>query len=82
MISIDRAASIVTLSNGSAIAYHRLMLATGARPRKLSIPIAEGANAATLSSHAPERLLLTAMIRASIPWARRLRSYKQMRTDR
>ncbi|WP_461325500.1 hypothetical protein [Bradyrhizobium diazoefficiens] len=48
MISIDRAASIVTLSNGSAIAYHRLMLATGARPRKLSIPIAEGANAATL----------------------------------
>lgn len=48
VISIDRAASIVTLSNGSAIAYHRLMLATGARTRKLSIPIAEGANAATL----------------------------------
>lgn len=52
MVSIDRAANMVTLSNGSAITYHRLLLATGARPRKLSIPIAEGANAATLRTYA------------------------------
>ncbi|MGY4345418.1 NADPH-dependent 2,4-dienoyl-CoA reductase/sulfur reductase-like enzyme [Bradyrhizobium sp. GM7.3] len=50
-VSIDRAANMVTLSNGSAIAYHRLLLATGGRPRKLSVPIAEGAEVATLRTY-------------------------------
>ncbi|UPJ62130.1 FAD-dependent oxidoreductase [Bradyrhizobium sp. 192] len=50
-VSIDRAANMVTLSNGSARAYHRLLLATGGRPRKLSVPIAEGAEVATLRTY-------------------------------
>lgn len=34
---IDRAGHIVTLSGGSQIRYERLLLATGARPRKLTL---------------------------------------------
>ncbi|RXH33243.1 NAD(P)/FAD-dependent oxidoreductase [Bradyrhizobium zhanjiangense] len=49
--SIDRGTKLVALSNGSGIAYHRLLLATGARPRKLSVPIAEGARVATLRTY-------------------------------
>ncbi|MCC8945108.1 FAD-dependent oxidoreductase [Bradyrhizobium sp. Arg62] len=51
VVSIDRAVNMVRLSNGSGIAYHRLLLATGARPRKLSVPIAEGAKVATLRTY-------------------------------
>ncbi len=40
---IDRAASRVILSDGTAIDYARLLLATGARPRLLSVPGAERA---------------------------------------
>ncbi|WP_321785340.1 NAD(P)/FAD-dependent oxidoreductase [Paraburkholderia sp. J94] len=36
--SIDRAARTVTLTNGEALAYHRLLIATGATPRRLSLP--------------------------------------------
>ncbi|MGL3104718.1 NAD(P)/FAD-dependent oxidoreductase [Bradyrhizobium sp. BR 1432] len=49
--SIDRGNKLVALSNGSRIPYHRLLLATGARPRKLSVPIAEGARVATLRTY-------------------------------
>ncbi|MGY8663834.1 FAD-dependent oxidoreductase [Bradyrhizobium sp. UFLA05-109] len=51
VVSIDRAAKLVTLSNGSKMAYCRLLLATGARPRTLSVPIAEGARVATLRTY-------------------------------
>ena len=35
---IDRAARHVVLQSGEAIAYHRLLIATGAAPRKLTVP--------------------------------------------
>src|ERR1700676_2869045 len=35
---IDRAARQVVLQNGNAVAYHRLLIATGAAPRKLTVP--------------------------------------------
>ncbi|WP_439402472.1 NAD(P)/FAD-dependent oxidoreductase [Bradyrhizobium sp. DASA03068] len=50
-VSIDRAANMVGLSDGSGIAYHRLLLATGARPRKLLVPVAEGVKVATLRTY-------------------------------
>ena len=39
-VSIDPKAKLVTLSNGGSLAYHRLVLATGAEPRTLGL--AEG----------------------------------------
>jgi 3-phenylpropionate/trans-cinnamate dioxygenase ferredoxin reductase subunit len=50
--SIDRAAHTVTLSDGAQLAYERLLLTTGARPRKLSIPVATGCRMATLRTYA------------------------------
>jgi 3-phenylpropionate/trans-cinnamate dioxygenase ferredoxin reductase subunit len=38
---IDTAASEVVLSDGERIRYHRLLLATGAQPRRLSVPGSE-----------------------------------------
>ncbi|MFL9934119.1 FAD-dependent oxidoreductase [Paraburkholderia sp. RL18-103-BIB-C] len=38
MERIDRAARQVVLQSGYAIAYHRLLIATGAAPRKLTVP--------------------------------------------
>ena len=36
--SIDRRAKSVLLSNGQVLAYHKLLLATGAKPRRLTCP--------------------------------------------
>ena len=36
--SIDRTAKSVALSNGRVLPYHKLLLATGAKPRRLSCP--------------------------------------------
>ncbi len=49
--SIDRAAAMVCLVDGARVAYHRLLLATGARARMLSVPIAENTAVATLRTH-------------------------------
>lgn len=50
--SIDRAARTVTLSDGAQLAYERLLLTTGARSRKLSVPVAPGSRTATLRTYA------------------------------
>ncbi|WP_225174609.1 MULTISPECIES: FAD-dependent oxidoreductase [unclassified Bradyrhizobium] len=50
--SIDRAAHTVTLSDRAQLAYERLLLTTGARPRKLSNPAAAGSRMATLRTYA------------------------------
>jgi 3-phenylpropionate/trans-cinnamate dioxygenase ferredoxin reductase subunit len=42
-VSIDRAQKAVTLSNGQSVSYDKLLLATGAKPRKLSLPGGEQA---------------------------------------
>jgi 3-phenylpropionate/trans-cinnamate dioxygenase ferredoxin reductase subunit len=42
-LSINRAAKSVELSDGSSIAYDKLLIATGAKPRRLSLPGGENA---------------------------------------
>ncbi|WP_225174680.1 MULTISPECIES: FAD-dependent oxidoreductase [unclassified Bradyrhizobium] len=50
--SIDRSAHTITLSEGAKWPYERLLLATGARPRKLSIPAAPACRMTTLRTYA------------------------------
>lgn len=49
---IDRAAHTITLLDGAQFAYERLLLTTGACPRKLSVPVAPGSRMATLRTYA------------------------------
>ncbi|MBV9523717.1 MAG: FAD-dependent oxidoreductase, partial [Alphaproteobacteria bacterium] len=42
-VAIDRAARCIRLDDGSALSYDRLLLTTGARPRKLALPGSDGA---------------------------------------
>ena len=51
-LGIDRGAQCVTLDDGSRIAYDRLLLATGARPRRLELPGATLAGIHTLRTAA------------------------------
>jgi 3-phenylpropionate/trans-cinnamate dioxygenase ferredoxin reductase component len=46
--SIDRSAKTVAFSDGSAIAYEKLLLATGATARRVNLPGADGRRTATL----------------------------------
>ncbi|OAF14063.1 ferredoxin reductase [Bradyrhizobium centrolobii] len=59
---IDRATHTLKLSDGSLLAYERLLLATGARPRNLSIPFDAGSRVATLRTYA-DALAIRQMIR-------------------
>ena len=52
-IDINRGSQTITLSNGSKVLYHRLLLATGAAPRK--IPLEGGERALTLRDFADAR---------------------------
>jgi 3-phenylpropionate/trans-cinnamate dioxygenase ferredoxin reductase component len=58
---IDRAAKTVWLSDGSSVAYGKLLLATGARPRRLSVQ--GGDNARTLRSFEDALALRKAFVR-------------------
>jgi len=50
-ISIDRARQSVTLADGRVLPYDKLLLATGAVPRRLPLPGADGARCAYLRTH-------------------------------
>jgi 3-phenylpropionate/trans-cinnamate dioxygenase ferredoxin reductase component len=50
-LSIDRTAKSVDLSDGSTLAYDRLLLATGSRPRELPIAPCSDARIRVLRSH-------------------------------
>lgn len=52
VVAIDRASRTVILSRCERLPYDRLLLATGARPRLLNIPIAESCQLATLRTYA------------------------------
>lgn len=62
VVSIDREAHMVTLSDGARLAYERLLLATGGRPRNLSIPSAAGSRIATLRTYADALAIRRAII--------------------
>jgi 3-phenylpropionate/trans-cinnamate dioxygenase ferredoxin reductase subunit len=49
--AIDRMARRVTLSDGRSLPYDKLLLATGAAPRKLPLPGADSARCAYLRNH-------------------------------
>ena len=49
--AIDRSGRNVTLNDGSALPYDRLLLATGAVPRRLNVPGGDGAHCVTLRTH-------------------------------
>jgi 3-phenylpropionate/trans-cinnamate dioxygenase ferredoxin reductase component len=66
-VAIDRAGARVRCQGGAAIRYDRLLIATGARPRPLPLPGADGPTAAMLRT-----LEDAARIRAALGPGRRL----------
>ena len=66
-VAIERAERAVVLADGTRVAYDRLLLATGARPRTLALAGAEGPRVATLRT-----LDDAARIRAALGPGRRL----------
>ena len=59
VVEIDRAARAVVLGNGERIGYSRLLIATGASPRTLSVPGSELAGVVTLRTVDDARNLAT-----------------------
>jgi 3-phenylpropionate/trans-cinnamate dioxygenase ferredoxin reductase component len=64
-VEIDRAAQRVTLDDGTRIAYDRLLLATGARPRTLELPGANLAGIHTLRTMVDADRLRAALVPGS-----------------
>jgi nitrite reductase/ring-hydroxylating ferredoxin subunit/thioredoxin reductase len=58
VVDINTSAQAITIADGSSIAYDRLLLATGAEPRKLSIPGSEQPHIRTLRSFADCRAII------------------------
>ncbi|GJH06776.1 NAD(P)/FAD-dependent oxidoreductase [Paraburkholderia terrae] len=56
-VTVDRAAHCVHLSDGSVVAFNKLLLATGSRARRLNCPIGNGAQVHYLRSLADARAL-------------------------
>ncbi|RNJ41172.1 ferredoxin reductase [Mesorhizobium erdmanii] len=52
VLSIDRSAHTVSLQGGELLSYDRLLLATGARPRMLGVPVDPECRMATLRTYA------------------------------
>lgn len=50
-VAIDRARQGVTLADGRSLPYDKLLLATGAMPRRLPLPGADGARSVYLRTH-------------------------------
>ncbi|HEY1382140.1 MAG TPA: FAD-dependent oxidoreductase [Dongiaceae bacterium] len=50
-VAIDRAGRSVTLADGRSLPYDKLLLATGAVPRRLPLPGADGSRCAYLRTH-------------------------------
>jgi 3-phenylpropionate/trans-cinnamate dioxygenase ferredoxin reductase subunit len=67
VVAIDPAAGEVELGGGERLGYHRLLLATGARPRRLAVPGAQLDGVLTLRELADADAL-----RARLPGAARL----------
>jgi len=68
--SIDRSAKTVTLGDGSVLPYTGLVLATGATPRRLTLPGAEAANVLTLRTRVDAEMIVLQFARcteASLP---------------
>jgi 3-phenylpropionate/trans-cinnamate dioxygenase ferredoxin reductase subunit len=63
--SIDRRAKTISLSDGVTRLYVRLLLATGAVPRTLNVPIADTSRIATLRTHADATRIRTAITAGS-----------------
>lgn len=51
VLSINRDERSVLLDDGTTIRYHKLLLATGAKPRALNVPIDEGCQITTLRTY-------------------------------
>ncbi|KUM24020.1 ferredoxin reductase [Mesorhizobium loti] len=59
--AIDRASRTVTLSGGKSLAYERMLMATGARPRALNVPIGKGCKLASLRTYTDALAIRTAI---------------------
>ena len=62
VVSIDRTAKTVTLSDGASLGYDALVIATGARPRVLGLPGEDLDGVLSLRSLADAEALKTAMV--------------------
>ncbi len=63
--TIDRAGRTLTLADGSSLAYTGLVLATGASPRRLSLPGADAANVLPLRSRDDASAIAACMARCT-----------------
>ncbi len=60
MTAIDPGSRQVTLKGGEAVSYDRLLLATGAEPRRLTLPGSDLSHVHTLRTLADSRAIIAA----------------------